>query len=192
MEKTTPISCNESTLTPYIPFDDNPWNTTKIKHVYRRLGFGASQDAIDAALSLSPNDFIDNLVAVAINNPPTTSPFWSNYELSEFTNFEEENEQYIQDWKIQTGVPFYAVSIDKKQDAPKVAAMAKKSDWSFSVLLDKDKKLRKALGVWTVSLTLVIKNNKIVYRQIGYSNGAEKKLYQAIKKHTADKKYASL
>lgn len=96
------------------------------------------------------------------------------------------------EWKLQTGVPFYAVSIDKKQDAHKVAAMAEKSNWSFSILLDQDKKLRKALGVWTVPLTLVIKNNKIVYRQIGYSNGEEKKLFQAIKKHSINKKYASL
>lgn len=95
-------------------------------------------------------------------------------------------------WKMETGVPFYAVSIDKIQDAPKVAQLAEKSNWSFSILLDQEKKLRKALGVWTVPLTLVIKNNKIVYRQIGYSNGAEKKLYQAIKKHAIDKKYASL
>ena len=103
METTTPISCNESTLTPYIPFDDNPWNTIKIKHVYRRLGFGASQDAIDAALSLSPNDFIDDLVQEAINKPTTSVPFWGNYVIADFTNFNEENEQYIQDWKIQTG-----------------------------------------------------------------------------------------
>ncbi|MFD0963418.1 TlpA family protein disulfide reductase [Pseudofulvibacter geojedonensis] len=97
-----------------------------------------------------------------------------------------------EEWKMQTGVPFYAVSIDKKQDASKVVDMAKKSNWSFSVLLDQEKKLRKALGVWTVPLTLVIKNNKIVYRQIGYSNGAEKQLFKAIKKHTTNKKYASL
>ena len=103
METTTLISCNESTLTPYIPSGENPWNTTKINHVYRRLGFGASQDAIDDALSLSPNDFIDNLVAEAINKPPSTTPFWGNYVIADFTNFDEENEQYIQDWKIQTG-----------------------------------------------------------------------------------------
>ena len=103
METTTPISCNESTLTPYIPFDDNPWNTIKIKHVYRRLGFGASQDAIDAALSLSPNDFIDDLVQEAINKPTTSVPCWGNCVIADFTNFNEENEQYIQDWKIQTG-----------------------------------------------------------------------------------------
>mgnify|MGYP001230449370 FL=1 len=103
METTTLISCNESTLTPYIPSGGNPWSTTKINHVYRRLGFGASQEAIDDALSLSPNDFIDNLVEEAINKPPTTTPFWGNYVIADFTDFDEENIQYIQDWKIQTG-----------------------------------------------------------------------------------------
>lgn len=125
------------------------------------------------------------------NNSVVVVALWSTKcppckkELNSINELHEE-------WRIQTGVPFYAVSIDKKQDEAKVAQLAKKSNWSFSVLLDQEKKLRKALGVWTVPLTLVIKNNKIVYRQIGYSNGAEKKLYQAIKKHSINKKYASL
>mgnify|MGYP000225468138 FL=1 len=106
MDTTFLTSCNESTLTPYEPSGDNPWNTTKIKHIYRRIGFGASQDKVDAALGLSPNDFIDNLVDDALNLPPTTAPFWGNYAISDFTNFEIENEQYIQDWKIQTGNDF--------------------------------------------------------------------------------------
>jgi hypothetical protein len=103
METTTLTSCNESTLTPYIPSGTNPWNTTKIKHVYRRLGFGASQETVDLALGLSPNDFIDNLINEAINKPPTSTPFWGNYVLADFTDFELENDQYVQDWMIQTG-----------------------------------------------------------------------------------------
>ena len=95
-------------------------------------------------------------------------------------------------WQLETGIPFYAVSIDKKQDRSKVVQLANKNNWSFSVLLDEEKKLRKALGVWTVPLTLVIKNNKIVYRQIGYSNGEEKKLYKAIKRYAVNKKIAAL
>ena len=89
METTALSSCNEATLTSYIPSGENPWDSTKINHVYRRLGFGASQDTIDLALSLSPNDFIDTLVDEAINKPPTTTPFLGNYVIAHFTNFEE-------------------------------------------------------------------------------------------------------
>ena len=100
METTTLTSCNESTLTPYIPSGANPWNTTKIKHVYRRLGFGTSQETVDLALGLSPNDFIDNLVNEAIKKPTTTTPFWGNYVFADFSDFEVENEQYIQEGTV--------------------------------------------------------------------------------------------
>jgi len=43
-----------------------------------------------------------------------------------------------------------------------------------------------------VPLTLVIKNNKIVYREAGYSKDSKQKLYKAIKKHSAINGYASL
>lgn len=95
-------------------------------------------------------------------------------------------------WNRETGAKFYAVSIDKKGDRNKVVQLVKKSNWDFSVLLDEEKKLRKKLGVWTVPLTLIIKDDKIVYRQIGYSNGEEKKLYSAIKRFSSHKKLALL
>ena len=50
MESTPLSSCNESTLTPYIDSGENPWNTIKIKHASRRLGFGTSQNNIDNTL----------------------------------------------------------------------------------------------------------------------------------------------
>jgi hypothetical protein len=103
METIITPSCNESTLAPYIPSGGNPWSTSKINHVYRRLGFGASQDKIDAALGLTPSEFIDNLVDGAFNLPPTTTPIWGNYAVSDFGDFEVDNEQFIQNWRVQTG-----------------------------------------------------------------------------------------
>ena len=102
MESTPLSSCNESTLTPYIDSGENPWNTIKIKHAYRRLGFGTSQNNIDNTLELSPDECIENIVNEAINKPPTPTPFWADYAFSDFTNFEEENPQYVEGWKTQT------------------------------------------------------------------------------------------
>jgi len=103
METVITPSCNDSTLTPYVPSGNNPWNTTKIKHVYRRLGFGASQDKIDAALSQTPDEFIDSLVDNATNLPTTPTPFWGLYTVNDFTDMPTENPQYIYQWRIQTG-----------------------------------------------------------------------------------------
>ena len=96
-------SCNDSTLTPYIPSGPNPWNIIKINHVFRRLGFGASQDRVDDALAMTPQDFIDNLVDTAYNLPETPAPIWGYYTLNDFTDFETENPAYTEAWRLQTG-----------------------------------------------------------------------------------------
>lgn len=96
-------SCNDSTLVPYVPTSQNPWDISKVNHVYRRLGFGAIQSDIDAALGLTPDEFIDNLVDTAISLPVTAEPFWGHFSVNDFVDFETENNQYIMEWRIQTG-----------------------------------------------------------------------------------------
>jgi len=103
MEVTTNASCNTATLSPYIPSSGNPWNTSKVKHAFRRLGFGANVMRIDDALPLTPGDFIDNIVDTAFNLPPTDAPVWANYAVSDFVDFENENTQYINEWRVETG-----------------------------------------------------------------------------------------
>ncbi|MBX2828570.1 MAG: DUF1800 domain-containing protein [Flavobacteriaceae bacterium] len=103
METITNPSCNTSTLAPYIPDAGNPWNTAKIKHVFRRLGYGASVTRVDDALPLSPDEFIDNLVDSAFNLPPAPAPEWGYWSFNDFTDFDTENEQYIFDWRVATG-----------------------------------------------------------------------------------------
>lgn len=74
MEAIATPSCNTSSLSPFVPSGPDPWNTVKVKHVYRRLGFGALQADVDAALALTPGAFIDQLVDAAFNLPPTPTP----------------------------------------------------------------------------------------------------------------------
>lgn len=98
--------CNFSTLAPYVPTGANPWNTTKIKHIYRRLGFGASMADVDAALTLTPDQFIDSLVDGAFNEPPTAAPFWGNWAFSDFSDYETQNNTFIYEWRIETAKHF--------------------------------------------------------------------------------------
>lgn len=103
MEPLTTTSCNTSTLSPYTPTSGNPWSFGKVQHTFRRLGFGASEMEIDNALSLSPSELIDTIVATAYNLPVTPAPTWGYWSFSDFTDYETENEQYIYDWRIATG-----------------------------------------------------------------------------------------
>jgi hypothetical protein len=111
METTTITSCNTSTLAPYIPSVGNPWDISKVKHVYRRLGFSASIADVDAALALTPSILIDNIVDSAFNLPVTPAPAWGFYALSDFTDFENENTQYLIDWRIQAGNDFFSETL---------------------------------------------------------------------------------
>ena len=106
MEIATNLSCNTATLSPYVPSGGNPWNTTKIKHAYRRLAFGASVMQVDDDLALSPGDFIDTLVDNAFNLPPAPAPFWGYYAVSDFVDIETENVEYINGWRNETGFHF--------------------------------------------------------------------------------------
>ncbi|MCH9660077.1 MAG: DUF1800 domain-containing protein [Bacteroidetes bacterium] len=108
MEIANNPSCNTATLTPYLPDGTNPWNTSKIKHAFRRLGFGATMTRVDDALSDTPNDFIDSLVDGADALPPTGAPAWAFWAYSDFNDFDTENQQYISDWRLQTGNDFLA------------------------------------------------------------------------------------
>ena len=47
-------NCNDSPLVLYVPSDENPWNVSKIRFLYRRLGFGISNEKAKALLIKSP------------------------------------------------------------------------------------------------------------------------------------------
>ena len=102
METIANPTCNSSTLAPYEPSSQNPWDTHKVKHVYRRLGFGASQDDVDAALSLNPGQFIDSLVDTAHNMPPTPAPYWGYYSTNDFPDYENQNFEFFDQWRLRT------------------------------------------------------------------------------------------
>lgn len=99
----TSTLCNTSPISPFIPSADNPWNMQKATHVYRRLAFGATQAELDNALTLSPEAFIDQLVQDAVDLPFTATPPWGSWNINDFADYDTENNQYIQDWRKQTG-----------------------------------------------------------------------------------------
>ncbi len=85
------------------------------------------------------------------------------------------------DWQAETNVKLYAVSIDDSRGVKRVKPLVNGKGWDYTVLLDTNNDFKRAVGAATVPLTLLVKNNKIVYRHSGYSPGAEMELYEKIK-----------
>lgn len=88
------------------------------------------------------------------------------------------------EWQDETDITLYAVSVDDSRTVKRVKPLVNGKGWEYKVLLDTNHDLKRALGVSTVPVTLIVKNNKIVYRHSGYTPGAEDDLFEEIKKHT--------
>ena len=91
------------------------------------------------------------------------------------------NEVYA-DWREETGVKIYAVSIDQAQNIHKVKPMVDEYGWEYDVLLDPNSDFKRALGVQMIPFTIVCDGKgKIVYKHNGYTDGAENEIYDKIK-----------
>ena len=100
----TVTSCNASSLAPYTPSTAQPWNAMRIKHLYRRLDYGASINTINTALTKDPTTLVDELLDEALAMPLTPAPDWANKSVSDYPSeqvFNEMNQEHIQDSKYQ-------------------------------------------------------------------------------------------
>jgi len=73
-----------------------------------------------------------------------------------------------------------AVSIDDGKVANRVRPTALGNGWTFSIFIDINGDLRKALGSSNLPQSFVVKNGKVVYQQSGYESGTENYLFQKI------------
>ena len=79
-------TCNFDTLAIFSPSAGKPWDEKRAKHAYKRLGFGASNAQIAAALGQTPASFIDSLIDEAIALPPLPPPVWGNWSVQDYTD----------------------------------------------------------------------------------------------------------
>ena len=84
------------------------------------------------------------------------------------------------DWQEETNVRLVAVSVDDSRTVKRVKPLINGKSWEYDILLDTNNDLKRALGAATVPLTLLVKDNKIIYKHSGYNPGAEFELYEKI------------
>lgn len=81
---TTVLNCATGTLGPYVPSAAAPWNLERARHLYRRMGYGATPDQLEVALELSPAQLVDQLLDEAIAQPLPEPPEWANWDHNTF------------------------------------------------------------------------------------------------------------
>lgn len=85
------------------------------------------------------------------------------------------------EWKEETGLKIYAVSIDQAQNINKVKPLVDENEWEYEVLLDSNSDFLKALGGQMIPFVVVVDGNgNIVSKHSGYTDGAEDELIQEV------------
>jgi len=94
-------NCNNSSLEQYFSSKINPWDISKIRFIYRRLGFGISNEKAKDLLTNSPELLIDGIISSAKNMPLTTAPEWGFWNNNDINNSENNQNYYKTLWQKQ-------------------------------------------------------------------------------------------
>ena len=93
------------------------------------------------------------------------------------------------DWKEETGVKIYAVSIDDSRSASKVLPLVKGQNWDYEFLLDENSDFKRAMNVNDIPHTFILNGNKeIIWQHTSYSLGSEEEYIKVVKKLIAEEK----
>ena len=93
------------------------------------------------------------------------------------------------DWKEETGVKIYAISIDDSRSASKVLPLVKAQNWDYEFLLDENSEFKRAMNVNDIPHTFVLNGNKeIVWQHTSYSPGAEEEYIKVVRKLIVESK----
>jgi len=95
--------------------------------------------------------------------------------------------EVYEDWRQETGVKIYAVSIDQAQNINKVRPLVDSHGWEYDVLLDPNSDFKRALGIQTIPYTMIVDGEgNIVYKHNGYTDGAETELIEKVRTLTKE------
>ena len=129
-----------------------------------------------------------NIAKLSNNGKPFVLTFWATWCGPCIKEHNALDEVY-QDWKDETGVKIYSVSIDDSRSTAKVKPFVEGKGWEFEVLLDVNKDLARAMNVNNPPYTFLFDGQgKLVYQHSGYFDGAENDLYEEILKAAGKKK----
>ena len=86
------------------------------------------------------------------------------------------------EWREETGVQMYIVSVDQAQDSHKVKPLVEGNGWEYNALLDPNGNFKRAMNVQSIPHMFILNSKgEIVYNHVGYTEGDEENLRKYLK-----------
>jgi peroxiredoxin len=91
--------------------------------------------------------------------------------------------ELYEDWREETGVKIYAVTVDDQRTVGSVAPYVNGQSWEYEILLDTNKQFQQAMGVTAPPHTFLLDGTgKIIWQHSGYMAGDEEEVYTELLK----------
>lgn len=160
-----------------------------MKKIFLTLCAVALSAAVFAQTSSLPNttlkDMDGNTVETAkLSNDgkPMLICFWATWcspckkELNTYA-------EYYDQWKEETGVKIYAITIDDQRTVNSVKPYVNSVAWEYEILSDVNKTFSQAMGVNSPPHTFLLNGKgEIVWQHVGYTPGDEEEVHEQLLK----------
>lgn len=90
--------CTAGTHLPYHPSENAPWNEQRVKHLYRRIGYGMNPTILQNALNTHPLALVDQLINKAIQAPLFEVPEWVNENYLDYGENDDLVNEHVSLW----------------------------------------------------------------------------------------------
>lgn len=106
--------------------------------------------------------------------------FWATWCAPCINELQAIND-YYDEWKEELNVEVIAVSVDDSRTQKRVTPLVNGKGWPYTILLDSNQELKRALSITNVPFLIVVKNKEIKFIHNGYSEGSVEELYNELK-----------
>jgi len=145
-------------------------------------GFLFSQDLPNIALKDLEGASV-NVQELSNSDDVKILAFWATWCVPCINELDAISEIY-EDWQDETNVELIAISTDDSRTKKRIRPLINGKDWDYTVLLDDNQDLKRALNISILPHVLVVKNGNILYRKTSYTPGSEDELFEIVQKHS--------